>query len=77
MKREASYCIGSYLYNYINYFKFCSFKKQKIKGSKVKKLCKQVRNQKYGNKLMMKLNSWYRLKFNSKAFAIPILTATK
>ena len=30
---------------------------------------------KYGNKLKMKLNGCYRMKVNSKAFAIPIMTA--
>ena len=78
MKREASYYIAMYVVIYINDFKFCSFKKQKIKLSrdqKSKNYPNKLEIKKYGNKLMMKLNSWYRLKVHSKAFAIPILTA--
>ena len=40
---------------------------------KVKKLWKQVEDQKYGKKLSVV--AIYRMKVNSKAFAIPILTA--
>ena len=43
-------------------------------GMKVKKLYKQVKDQKYRNK--MKLNDCYRTKVDSEAFAIPILTAS-
>ena len=56
---------------------FAVLRNQKLRGQKSKNYANKLEIKKYGNKLMMKLNSWYRLKFNSKAFAIPILTATK
>ena len=35
----------------------------------------RLRSKKYGNRLKMEPNGCYRIEFNSKAFAIPILTA--
>ena len=42
---------------------------------KVKKPCKQVRDQTAWKKLKMKIKDCYKTKVYSKAFAIPILTA--
>ena len=41
----------------------------------MKKVCKQVSNQIVWKKVEDKLKGCYRMEINSKAFAIPILTA--
>ena len=41
----------------------------------MKKVCKQVRNQIVWKQLKIQLKGCYKMEINSKAFAIPILTA--
>ena len=41
----------------------------------MKKVCKQVRDQIVRKQLKIQLKGCYRMEINSKAFAIPILTA--
>ena len=41
----------------------------------MKKVCKQVRDQMVWNRFKIQLKGCYRMEINSKAFAIPILTA--
>ena len=42
----------------------------------MKKVCKQVRDQIVWKQVEVQLKGCYRMKINSKAFAIPILTAS-
>ena len=56
--------------------KMCNFKKNRI-GSKVKKLCKQLRHQIVWKQVEDTTQGLlYRMEINSKVFAIPILTAS-
>ena len=58
-----------------NDVKICNFKKRE-QGSKVKKICKQVRIKQCENRLKIQLKGRYKMEINSKVFANLVLTAS-
>ena len=54
----------------------CNFKLKRNKDQKSKKYANKLGIKWYGNRLKIQFKDLYRMEMNSKAFAIPFLTAS-